>query len=188
MNRKKFIQIGLIGSFFLVAVAYWFGSKPTTPIEIPQERLGGGAEMPAPPFRLPEHRVAKEHSLEDYQNKIVLVNFWASWCPPCIEEMPSLLVFSEWASRELGLVILAPSVDEDVGSIDRMFAEKKFWPTAKLPFTILIDTQGKVAAQYGVQKFPETFVVKNGKILRRFDGAQDWNSKEIRQWFSELFK
>lgn len=172
----------------VVAISYWVASKPKQEINIAElERKAtehAGALDPKP-FSLStkDGRVVR---LEDFKGRPVLLNFWATWCPPCVEELPSLLKFAEWARKELGLETIAVSVDTDWKTIDNFFAQKKLWSGKELPLTILLNSDSKVAAEYGSTKYPETFFInRDFKIARKFVGVQDWNSQELKKWISE---
>jgi cytochrome c biogenesis protein CcmG, thiol:disulfide interchange protein DsbE len=109
----------------------------------------------------------------------LLVNFWATWCPPCVEELPSL----EYLNRELnsekgtGLPkLVSISVDERTEEILSLFSTLDFRPT----FTVLHDPSGPFATERGTVKFPETYWVDaQGKILYKWLGPQDWLSRDV---------
>lgn len=192
MKNKRIVQLVILTAFLATAIAYWIGSRPTVPLDA--DEIAAKAALPqvgktVENFTLPEHDSGAQVNLADQQGKIVVVNFWASWCPPCVEEMPSFLEFAQWAGKELGVKTLALSVDQDPKAIDKLFKEKKFWKTGPLPFTILLDSRAVVASRYGTSKFPETYVLdKNLKLLRKFEGPQNWTSEEIKKWFTEIAK
>jgi cytochrome c biogenesis protein CcmG/thiol:disulfide interchange protein DsbE len=122
---------------------------------------------PAPGFTLSDLE-GKTHQLTDYRGQVVLINFWATWCPPCVEEMPSL----EKLHRALGpkgLKVLAVSVDERVKDVER------FRKDHDLTFTILRDKDRKVAHRYLTFKYPETYVLdREGKLVWKVVGGMDW--------------
>src|SRR5271154_2027413 len=92
---------------FGVAFAYWAVTRPIQPVVIEEN------SSPIPnDFTLKRLGSDSVIKLSSLRGKPILVNFWASWCPPCVEEMPSLLKFSRWASDHLGLVVLGISEDE----------------------------------------------------------------------------
>ncbi|MEW6058026.1 MAG: TlpA disulfide reductase family protein [Bdellovibrionota bacterium] len=177
----------------VLAMAYWQGSRPRQPLNLsegnPASATSGGETLElneVPKDFVLRNKQGKPVKLSQFRGKPILINFWAAWCPPCVEELPSLLEFSDWAARELGLVTLAVSADPDWGSIEKLFQEKKLWPTAQIPFTILLDSSASAAGVYGVSKFPETFFVdRNFRVIRRFIGIRNWSSQEIREWVSQ---
>jgi cytochrome c biogenesis protein CcmG, thiol:disulfide interchange protein DsbE len=116
--------------------------------------------------------------LSSYRGKVVVLNFWATWCAPCIEEIPSL----NRLQRELPqLVVLGVSVDEDGD------AYRQFLIEHQVDFTTIRDPARRVNALYGTQKFPESYVIdRNGQIRRKFISAQDWTSPEIVNYLSHL--
>ncbi len=116
--------------------------------------------------------------LGDYRGKVVLVNFWATWCAPCIEELPSLEALHQEMPQ---IAILAISVDDDPEAYTRFLTEHP------LNFITVDDPARKVNALYGTFRFPETYVIdRNGRIRRRFISAQDWTNPEIVNYLSHL--
>jgi peroxiredoxin len=109
-------------------------------------------------------------SLKDFKGKIVFLNFWATWCAPCEEEMPSMQVLYD-TFRNRGLEIVAVSVDSgDVGPV------KEFAKKHGLTFTILHDRKGRVKESYKTTGVPETFIIdQNGIVAEKVWGAKDWN-------------
>ncbi len=139
---------------------------------------GIGEGKAGPDFALPDRSGAVVH-LSDYRGKLVLVHFWATWCPTCTQEMP---YFNEMAAHFKGstnLVILGPSLD-DSGRGGGWKAVETFEKRIPLAFRILMDHHGDVADQYGTYALPETYLIgRDGKILRKFVGAEAWTSPKI---------
>lgn len=118
-------------------------------------------------------------SLHDLRGKTVVLNFWATWCPPCIEEMPSLVALQ----KDMGdkVVILAVSMDVDEG------AYKQFVRDHHVDLLTVRDAANKSNALYGTYKFPETYIIdKDGKIRRKFIGGANWTSPEIESYLRSL--
>ena len=140
----------------------------------------GGASFPAPDFALRDLG-GHTHRLSAYRGKVVFVNFWATWCPPCREEMPSM----ERLYRRLGhgdFAMLAVNEDEDGAPAVRQFVDGM-----GLSFPVLLDEQGSVPPRYGVTGYPETFVIdRNGQVVNRFIGPADWDSENLRTYFTHL--
>ena len=125
-------------------------------------------------------KAGKTVKLSDYKGKVVLLNFWATWCKPCLEEIPSLERLTK-RSESMGLVVLAVSVDKTFEEIITAL------PNVNL--NILLDPEKAVATKYGTVKFPETWVIdKNGKIISRFIGSRNWDSPTFVNFFSLLLK
>ncbi len=111
--------------------------------------------------------------LSDLKGKVVVLNFWASWCPPCLEETQSLNRLHEDISQRGG-VVLGVSVDEDAA------AYQKFLDDNHVVFPTYRDGTKKSAADYGTSMFPETYLIdRNGRLARKIVGPQDWQSPEI---------
>jgi peroxiredoxin len=134
---------------------------------------------PAPTFRLPSQK-GGEVDLLSLRGKLVVVNFWATFCAPCVAEMPSLEGLHETLGPE-GLVILGVSVDEDPGELERFLGEKK------IRFTILRDPEGRAAAAYRTTGYPETFVIgPTGTLLESYIGAAEWDTPGALRHFRDL--
>ena len=118
--------------------------------------------------------------LQDYRGKLVLLNFWATWCPPCVDEMPSLNLVYEHL-REKGLVVLGVSVDEEEA------AYRDFLQSARVRFPTVRDPERTVPARYGTVKYPETYLIdREGYVLRKYVGAENWMRPEIMNYLSSL--
>ena len=119
-------------------------------------------------------------SLDDYEGKVVLLNFWATWCPPCIQEMPSLNATYE-RFREDGLVVLGISVDEDADEYS------DFLRTAGVTFPTVRDPERTVSTRYGTMKYPESYLISRGRrVLRKYVGPEDWSRPEIANYLRSV--
>ncbi|MCU0834133.1 MAG: TlpA family protein disulfide reductase [Chromatiaceae bacterium] len=123
---------------------------------------------PAPPLRLKDIDEV-EHDLADLRGRLVLVNFWATWCPPCRREMPSMERLYQQL-RDRGLTVLAVDVGEDADTIFAFTGQLDPAPT----FPLLLDPDGKAAADWGVKGLPTSFVVdpEVRVILRAVGGTE----------------
>ncbi|MCO6413264.1 MAG: TlpA family protein disulfide reductase [Thiogranum sp.] len=110
------------------------------------------------------------HTLSEYRGKVVLINFWATWCPPCREEMPAMQ--RAWQQlREEDVVFLAVDVGEDEDTIFRFTAD---YP---VDFPLLMDIDSSVIQKWPVRGLPTTFIIdKQGRITYRAIGARDWDA------------
>ena len=118
--------------------------------------------------------------LEDYRGRYVLLNFWATYCVPCIEELPSLNGIYE-DMRDKGLVVLGVSVDTD----DQAY--KTFLQAHRVAFPVVRDPEWSVALRYGTSKIPETYLIdKEGMVLRKYVNSQDWRRPEILNYLQSL--
>jgi cytochrome c biogenesis protein CcmG/thiol:disulfide interchange protein DsbE len=122
----------------------------------------------------------KPAHLSDFRGKVVLLNFWATWCPPCVDEAPSLnLLQQRIASR--GGTVLGVSVDDDED------AYRRFLATYDLRFPNYRDASKKIALEYGTTMYPDTYVInRDGKIDRKIIGPQDWTSPEMTAYLDTL--
>ena len=116
--------------------------------------------------------------LSSYRGKVVLLNFWASWCAPCVAEIPSL---NELQRQMPQIVILGVDVDQDPDAYHRFLARHE------VDFLTIRDAEQHSNALYGTHVFPETFAIDpQGEIRRKFIIVDNWTSPEILQYLSQL--
>ncbi len=124
----------------------------------------------APDFQLKDKN-GNAISLQSYRGKVVVLNFWATWCQPCRHEMPSLeALYKKYQTQNF--VVLGVSLDEEGWSQINQFSSK-----FKISFPILLDSEMKVSELYQTYMIPETFLIdSSGKIVDQFTGPQSFNS------------
>ncbi len=134
----------------------------------------------APNFTLPDLD-GKMVSLTDYRGRVVLLNIWATWCAPCVKEMPSMeKLYQELKDEKF--VILAASIDESGADVVRPFMKNH-----KLSFPALIDSAGTLNDLYRISGVPESFIIdKQGRILEEIIGPRDWAAPKALQYFRSL--
>jgi len=137
--------------------------------------LWSEAKESAPSLALVDIR-GVEQSLEKYRGKVVVVNFWATWCPPCVEELPSLE--NAWQRyRQQGLVVLAVSDEE--ADIVTSFLERL--PT-DITFPVLIDSDMKTGNRWQIRGLPTTVVVdRSGHLHWRREGQLDFSASDVNE-------
>jgi cytochrome c biogenesis protein CcmG, thiol:disulfide interchange protein DsbE len=122
----------------------------------------------------------KPEHLSDLRGKVVVLNFWASWCAPCVEETPSLIDLQKRIASRNG-VVLGVSVDEDPA------AYEKFLQNQGINFPTYLDPSKKIATDFGTSMWPETYIIdRKGVILRKIIGPQDWNSPDLLSYFDAI--
>jgi thiol-disulfide isomerase/thioredoxin len=130
------------------------------------------AAIPASPLRL-DNLQGEPHSLADYKGRVVLVNFWASWCGPCITEIPSLRDLHARMAHE-PFEILAVNVKEG------RFKVHKFSRMMSMPFPVLLDPDGEAFNAWDAHVLPTSFLVDTeGRVRRKIQGPLDWTSDEV---------
>ena len=132
----------------------------------------------AKPFSFVEN--GKQMQLSDLRGKVVVLNFWATWCPPCVEETPSLIALQREIAPKGG-VVLGISVDDDAQ------AYTQFVQANGINYPTYRDPSAEIAASYGTSMYPDTYIIdRHGKIARKLVGAQDWTSPDMTAYFKSL--
>ncbi|MDX8391743.1 MAG: TlpA disulfide reductase family protein [Mariprofundaceae bacterium] len=143
--------------------------------------VAGWAFLPAPAGKVVEGEVPPDFSLPDLagvqqhlpKGKVVLLNFWATWCPPCRKEMPSMIDLHQ-RFKDKGLMIVAASVDKDRSQLVGFVREYN------IPFQVVHDSDAAVSRRYGVFRYPESFLIdRNGKVRFHLIGGVEWTDKTV---------
>ncbi len=167
----------LLGGLAILALAFgvvWLQSAKYEPLTV---------GMAAPDFTLPD-MAGKNQQLSDYRGKVVFLNFWATWCKPCKEEMPSMQVLWDNLKKE-DFVMLAVSMD-------RVTTTKEIPPfveNLKLTFPILTDSWGQTDKRYKLMGVPETYIIDQSGVLReKVIGPRDWTRAESIETIVQLLQ
>jgi cytochrome c biogenesis protein CcmG, thiol:disulfide interchange protein DsbE len=157
----------LITCFLLIALSGCYsGSRPP--------RIGSNA----PDFTVQDSD--RTVALSQFRGQIVVLNFWATWCPPCVEEMPSLVQMQR-RMKAKGVTVVAVSIDVDES------AYRQFLKEHGVDLLTVRDPAQKTPELYGTHGWPETFIIdRKGVMRRKFIGAVDWTEPEITDFLSKL--
>jgi peroxiredoxin len=160
--RRTLLVIGLLATL----TGCYSGSRPP--------RIGQNA----PDFTVQDsdHQL----TLSQFKGQVVVLNFWASWCAPCVEEMPSLIQM-QGKLKKNGVTVVGVSIDADEG------AYHKFLKDYGVNFVAVRDEAQKSARLYGTRGWPETYIIdRSGIVRRKFIGPVNWNSIEITDYLTKL--
>lgn len=166
VTRYLLLPSLLVTCYLLLVTAV--SAQPPSPYAV--EKLSG---QKAPDFTLKDIN-GNSVSLSSFKGNVILLNFWAKWCPPCRAEIPSLNKLNDILKKK-GLVILAVSTDRSVVDV------KDFLKKTPVNFTVLVDYNLNVSRSlYKVFMMPTTFLIdKRGVIVEKYFGEQDWTEPEI---------
>jgi cytochrome c biogenesis protein CcmG, thiol:disulfide interchange protein DsbE len=124
----------------------------------------------------------KPANLSDLRGKVVILNFWATWCPPCIDEAPSLNQLQQRLAPAGGVVL-----GVNAGVNDSESAYENFLKAQKIDFPTYFDSSKQIALSYGTSMYPETYVIdRKGRIDRKIIGPQDWTGPTMMAYFDSV--
>lgn len=180
LSRKCLVLLGISGFGALIlgsGYGYWILKGRKSPsnsgppsLSLLSDPYSVSKAKPAPRFELKDAS-GKVHRLHDYRDKLVLLHFWASWCPPCLDEIPQWV---ELATRfkDQPVQLVAISLD------DAWEEAQKVLPDRNLPANLIsvLDVTTKLPEEYGTYQFPETYLLDGEqKIIAKWVGPQDWS-------------
>jgi len=182
---KKLVNVlfwmAVIGVVLYAAYTVYNKSKPQKAVQQPTQSTSSEAGTEKNDGRPSASEVilkdlkGKIVKLSDYKGKVVILNFWASWCPPCKGEMPDLDSVSKEFEKGNDAVLLA--VDLTDGVRETVEKAKKYISDNKFSIKVLLDTEGKTANAYGIQNIPTTFIIdKQGKVYDQIIGPTSKNA------------
>ncbi|MCL2270041.1 MAG: TlpA family protein disulfide reductase [Treponema sp.] len=119
-------------------------------------------------------------ALSSYRGKVVILNFWATWCPPCRAEMPSMETLYQRYNKQ-GLEILAVDLGEDSNTVQMFIQSNRY------TFPVMLDSDSKVGNAFGITAIPTTYIIdREGKIIGRIVGSIHWDTPQVFAAFDAL--
>ena len=166
----SFLLIGALQLSTVIQAADLFTALDLQNVKPPTEAIAFNAEK----------LDGKKVTLRDFRGKVVFLNFWASWCAPCREEMPAMEELYQ-AFKDKGFVVMAVNVKES------QKAAAAFSTELKLTYPILLDPKGEVSVLYGAWALPLTYLIdREGVIVARAFGPRAWAGQEARALIKQL--
>ena len=194
-SRKKPIPAWVYGSLaiivFLGGLALFPSLLRQTNLEFRRDAENAAAGKPFPlqmefPDLRNKRKLVSLKMLAGENEGGLLINFWATWCPPCIEELPTLEILGRQLAEKNDPRLprlITVSVDEKPEDVDNLFRSLNY----KVTFPVLYDKSGAFSTSVGTVKFPETYWVSNsGQIIKKWVGPQDWMSGDILRLFKRV--
>ena len=161
-KTDRFLQVSIVLLLVLLAGAIFDSMR---------DKIVGVGDR-APNFNIVADN-GRRISRSDFGGRLLVLNFWATWCPPCIEEMPSLDEFQRRLAAS-GVVVVGVSVDTD----ERAYRE--FLQKAKVSFLTARDPAAEISAEYGTFRFPETYVIDSrGRVVQKHIGPEVWTNENL---------
>lgn len=162
MKPERLLQLGVI-ALLSVFVFLLYSSMREVVVQ---------AGDTAPSFSLTSDD-GKKFTTKDFGGKLLLLNFWANWCPPCVEETPSLVELSQQLGPS-GLVVLGVSIDANPD------AYKRFVKRFSIPFSVYRDPEQKINYSYGTLQIPESYLIdRNGRVVEKIIGPTDFATPQM---------
>ena len=162
---------------FLLALAWPVCAATDPPRHLRLQAPGESVE--APTFSLSD-LTGKKIQLKDYRGMPVFLNFFATWCGPCREEMPGMERLFR-AYRDKGLVVLAVNMQQSAKTV------RPFVQELKLSFPVLLDAEGSVSHDYGIRALPVSFLVgRDGNLLWRAMGGREWDTPKMQSYIGQV--
>lgn len=178
--REILIGLALVGLSIALYVIFFKSDQSPTEVQGIRPDFRPRVGNPAPDFTLPTLG-GNPVRLSNHGGKVVFLNFWATWCPPCRQEMPSMeFLYQRLKGRDFEML----AVSIDTKGADHV---QSFVATYGLTFPILLDPNKKVYRLYGLTGVPETFIInKKGDILLKIIGPRDWMKKPWLDYFDRI--
>jgi thiol-disulfide isomerase/thioredoxin len=154
--------------------------------ELPSPELSHELNRLEPPVTAPGFSLTdmdgEKHTLDDYRGKVIMLNLWATWCPPCLREIPSMeSIFQDL--KDKGFVVLAVNQFETPDHVFAYMGQLSVYPT----FPVLFDRDSKVSELYGVKGLPTTLLInKQGQVAYRALGGRDFDHPRVRAIVNQL--
>ncbi len=173
-NSGKAVKINTVLRGALLLLTFSFIGVVAYSLRDTSAKEGG----PAPKFTIKADSGA-QITPASFNGKVLVLNFWATWCAPCIQEIPSLNQFQR-RFADSGVKVLAISIDKNEGKY------KNFLDHVHVSFDTARDPSMDISTKYGTFQYPETYIIKDGRIMRKFPNAENWLSDDITQYVQSL--
>lgn len=169
IERRILISIIIVFSLLIIIIFY----------DVNLDRLKEGMEVSD--FRI-YNLEGKAFTKNDFKGKIIVINFWASWCPPCVEEIPFFIEMKKRYEGS-GIELILANVGENVDDI------KNFLAKNKLVINVYMDHNKEISRMFGTYKYPETYIIdRNGILRKKIIGSVIWRQEEVLNYLDGMLK
>ena len=179
-KRNRGIQLLLplcvVGLLAFYLIARGLNSK--------QDMINSMGAKAAPTWELPD-ATGKKYRLENFKGKVVLLHFWASWCAPCLEEIPQWVELGT-RYKDHPVMLIAVSLDKNWEDAQKVLPQQNLNPSQLVSF---LDISGKTPDDYGTYQFPETYLInKDQRIVMKWVWPQAWDRPEIHKMIDQVLQ
>ncbi len=170
MNKSNAIKVAAL--VVILGASVYFALRQSAPHPVAIGERAPDFSVPALP--------SGELDLKRYAGQVVVVNFWATWCPPCVEETPSLVDFAQKMQAH-GVVVLGISVDQDLNALN------DFIQRYQMHYPIGRDPNRALSSRYGTYQYPESYILdRNGRLAEKIISDTDWNDGRLQSFVLNL--
>lgn len=182
--RRNFLLILFVMACIAGITYFSDRERISAPKDMDHPELEVLSENPAPDFSFDPMKKDKTHSLNEFKERVVILNFWASWCAPCVVEFPKLEKIARLYPENI--VVIAASVDTKKTDIEKFLSKSKLRPPDN--FLIFHDKDRRISQDlFQTIRFPETIIIDPaGQMVRKVVGDTDWTGEDMRAYLSGL--
>ncbi len=186
-----YLRALLFASSVILLYVFWEWGAATflvDSVHAPQTITVNSVGKPAPDLKIPASEIwsKKDFQLSSLKGHPIVLHFWATWCGPCLGELPELLKLTEKLRAE-GFSVVTVAVDDSWAKLETFFARYPNLAGLRDQTILVLDPRGKIAEKFGSSRFPETFLINDQLLIdNKFVGPQPWNDPQMTPYLTRL--